>query len=97
MARASGANRGDNQTAGKADKGVRQRAPDMGRATALQAGREAPSGPGRLHQIKFDGYRMAAWISDGKVTLLTRSGSIGQPSIPRSYRPSRSCGSLSLY
>ncbi len=34
----------------------------------------APPGPGWLHEIKFDGYRIAARISDGKVTLLTRSG-----------------------
>lgn len=35
---------------------------------------KAPSGPGWLHEIKFDGYRMAARISDGQVALLTRSG-----------------------
>jgi DNA ligase D-like protein (predicted ligase) len=35
---------------------------------------KAPSGPGWLHEIKFDGYRMAARISDSHVALLTRSG-----------------------
>ena len=34
----------------------------------------APSGPLWVHEIKFDGYRMAARITPGKVQLLTRSG-----------------------
>jgi DNA ligase D-like protein (predicted ligase) len=34
----------------------------------------APSGPGWLHEIKFDGYRIAARIEGGRVILLTRSG-----------------------
>ena len=35
---------------------------------------KAPSGPQWVHEIKFDGYRMAARIDRGKVKLLTRSG-----------------------
>jgi ATP-dependent DNA ligase len=35
---------------------------------------KAPSGPQWIHEIKFDGYRMAARIDQGKVKLLTRSG-----------------------
>ena len=35
---------------------------------------KAPSGPQWIHEIKYDGYRMAAWIDRGKVKLLTRSG-----------------------
>ena len=35
---------------------------------------KAPSGPNWVHEIKFDGYRMAARIDRGKVQLLTRSG-----------------------
>src|SRR4029077_5050831 len=35
---------------------------------------KAPSGPQWVHEIKFDGYRMAARIDQGKVRLLTRSG-----------------------
>ncbi len=35
---------------------------------------KAPSGPQWVHEIKFDGYRMAARIERGKVQLLTRSG-----------------------
>jgi bifunctional non-homologous end joining protein LigD len=33
-----------------------------------------PSGPQWLHEIKLDGYRMAARIEDGRVQLLTRTG-----------------------
>ena len=35
---------------------------------------KAPSGPQWIHEIKLDGYRMAARIADGAVQLLTRSG-----------------------
>jgi DNA ligase D-like protein (predicted ligase) len=35
---------------------------------------KAPSGPGWVHEVKFDGYRMAARIDHGNVQLLTRSG-----------------------
>ena len=35
---------------------------------------KAPTGPRWVHEIKFDGYRMAARIERGKVQLLTRSG-----------------------
>lgn len=34
----------------------------------------APAGDGWLHEIKFDGYRLHARISAGKVNLLTRRG-----------------------
>jgi bifunctional non-homologous end joining protein LigD len=34
--------------------------------------REPPSGPGWLHEIKFDGYRMLCRIENGKVKLITR-------------------------
>jgi bifunctional non-homologous end joining protein LigD len=33
-----------------------------------------PSGPQWLHEIKLDGYRMAARIDSGRVQLLTRTG-----------------------
>ncbi len=32
-----------------------------------------PSGSDWLHEIKFDGYRVAAYVSSGEVTLLTRN------------------------
>ena len=35
---------------------------------------KAPTGANWVHEIKFDGYRMAARIERGKVKLLTRSG-----------------------
>ena len=35
---------------------------------------KAPTGPNWVHEIKFDGYRMAARIDRGKVQLLNRSG-----------------------
>ena len=35
---------------------------------------KAPSGPLWVHEIKFDGYRIAARIDHGAVQLLTRSG-----------------------
>src|SRR5260221_353856 len=35
---------------------------------------EAPDGPEWLHEIKYDGYRLLAWIEDGKVRLITRNG-----------------------
>jgi bifunctional non-homologous end joining protein LigD len=35
---------------------------------------KAPSGPQWIHEIKLDGYRMAARIANGRVQLLTRSG-----------------------
>ena len=35
---------------------------------------EPPSGPQWLHEIKLDGFRMAARIDNGRVQLLTRTG-----------------------
>lgn len=35
---------------------------------------KAPSGPLWIHEIKFDGYRIAARIDKGAIQLLTRSG-----------------------
>ena len=34
----------------------------------------APEGPGWVHEIKFDGYRIQAQVDDGDVRLLTRKG-----------------------
>jgi ATP-dependent DNA ligase len=34
----------------------------------------APEGPGWLHEIKLDGYRMHARIEAGSVKILTRRG-----------------------
>ena len=35
---------------------------------------QAPDGPGWLHEIKLDGYRMHASLDSGDVRLLTRTG-----------------------
>src|SRR5205809_6331175 len=35
---------------------------------------QAPDGPGWLHEIKLDGYRMAARLENADVRLLTRTG-----------------------
>jgi len=35
---------------------------------------EAPDGPGWVHEVKFDGYRIQARLDHGKVRLLTRKG-----------------------
>ena len=34
----------------------------------------APDGPGWLHEIKLDGYRMHALIDAGRVNIITRRG-----------------------
>jgi DNA ligase D-like protein (predicted ligase) len=39
-----------------------------------QLSEAAPSGPQWLHEIKLDGFRMAARIEDGRAQLLTRTG-----------------------
>jgi bifunctional non-homologous end joining protein LigD len=39
-----------------------------------QAVEKPPSGPQWLHEIKLDGYRMAARIDHGRVQVLTRTG-----------------------
>jgi bifunctional non-homologous end joining protein LigD len=39
-----------------------------------QLAEAAPSGPQWLHEIKLDGFRMAARIDRGQATLLTRTG-----------------------
>ena len=40
----------------------------------LTAAREAPEGDGWLHEVKFDGYRLAAHVEGGRVRLYTRGG-----------------------
>lgn len=35
---------------------------------------DAPKGPGWLHEIKFDGYRMQAHVKGGRARMFTRSG-----------------------
>jgi len=48
-----------------------------------------PSGPQWLHEIKLDGYRMAARIDNGRVQLLTRTGLDWNANIRAPSPPSR--------
>jgi DNA ligase D-like protein (predicted ligase) len=68
--------------------------------------KKAPDGPGWLHEIKLDGYRMHARIDQGDVRLLTRSGldwthkypavaaSVGKLRVWRAYLDGELCGVL---
>ncbi|WP_187969429.1 DNA ligase D [Aquibium microcysteis] len=59
----------------KAVKGSRKAAmPDFIEPQLATLRAEAPSGDRWIHEIKFDGYRLQAHVSDGHVRLLTRSG-----------------------
>jgi hypothetical protein len=51
---------------------------------------QAPDGPERLHEIKFDGYRMHARLDRGAVRLLTAPGLTGRINTRRSLRRSQS-------
>jgi bifunctional non-homologous end joining protein LigD len=48
-----------------------------------------PAGPQWLHEIKLDGYRMAARIESGRAQLLTRTGLDWTGKYPSTSRPSR--------
>src|SRR5215213_1672897 len=41
---------------------------------AFRPSRPPPSGPGWVHEIKHDGYRLQIHIRDGRVRLFTRNG-----------------------
>jgi bifunctional non-homologous end joining protein LigD len=56
--------------AGKAAKTM----PDFVEPELCSAVDRAPSGPGWIHEIKFDGYRIQARVEDGRATLRTRKG-----------------------
>jgi hypothetical protein len=45
-----------------------------GRTQLSQSVERPPSGPQWVHEIKLDGYRMAARLDNGRVQLLTRNG-----------------------
>ena len=49
---------------------------------------EPPSGPQWLHEIKLDGYRMAARIDNGRVQLLTSDRARLDRQIPKRHRSS---------
>ena len=48
--------------------------PDWIRPQLTELVDAAPDGPGWLHEIKYDGYRMHARLDRGAVKLLTRTG-----------------------
>jgi bifunctional non-homologous end joining protein LigD len=50
-----------------------------------------PSGPQWVHEIKLDGFRMAARIDNGRVQLLTRTGLDWTDKYPNANRSARQC------
>ena len=53
------------------------------------AARVPPSGPGWLHEIKHDGYRLIGRRERRRVRLFSRRGMIGLTPFPRSVKPWR--------
>ena len=45
--------------------------------------KDAPSGGGWLHEIKYDGYRIGARIRNGRVTLISRNGKDWTAAFPK--------------
>jgi ATP-dependent DNA ligase len=63
--------------------------PQVVRPQLSQPVEKPPSGPQWVHEIKLDGYRMAARVDNGRVQLLTRTGLDWTPNIQASSRRSR--------
>jgi bifunctional non-homologous end joining protein LigD len=58
---------------GKAHQGAaKSKLPDFVPPSLAALSDKAPSGSNWLHEIKFDGYRIQAWLEHGKARLLTR-------------------------
>ncbi|HVB59537.1 MAG TPA: DNA ligase D [Candidatus Acidoferrales bacterium] len=56
--------------------------PDVQLATLVDS---PPEGDGWLHEIKFDGYRLMAFLADGEVRLRTRNGNDWSRKFPSIY------------
>ena len=56
--------------------------PDVQLATLVDA---PPEGDQWLHEIKFDGYRLLAFLADGEVRLRTRNGNDWTHKFPSIY------------
>jgi bifunctional non-homologous end joining protein LigD len=69
-AKTSKKNKNNDEEAGPAGA----RLPDFVPPSLATLRESAPTGPGWVHEIKFDGYRMQARLDRGRVRLLTRKG-----------------------
>jgi bifunctional non-homologous end joining protein LigD len=64
---------------GKAIAALLKQYPEVELATLVDA---PPKGDQWLHEIKFDGYRILAFLADGEVRLRTRNGNDWTPKFP---------------
>jgi bifunctional non-homologous end joining protein LigD len=53
---------------------VRAALPDAQAPELATLEEKPPEGPDWISEVKFDGYRIMAWVRDGSVTLMTRNG-----------------------
>jgi bifunctional non-homologous end joining protein LigD len=70
----NGANTKKSKSRAKAKKSAGSPLPDFVPPSLATLRATAPSGPGWVHEIKFDGYRIQAHLDRGDVRLLTRKG-----------------------
>ena len=72
----------ENKEPGKAISKLLEDYPDVELATLVDA---PPEGEQWLHEIKFDGYRLLAFLADGEVRLRTRNGNDWTRKFPSLY------------
>jgi bifunctional non-homologous end joining protein LigD len=73
---------GKTREAGKAITKLMKEYPDVQLATLVEV---PPEGDQWLHEIKFDGYRLLAFLADGEVRLRTRNGNDWTHKFPSIY------------